>query len=598
MLTPATIFFKSKFQLVVLILIAIGLNVNTLFHEYALDDILVLTENNFVKKGINGIPEILSSDYVSGYSTEKNIIPGARYRPLALILFALEYQFFGADPMVSHLMNILLFGLLVAMLYQLLQAQVFREKNENLAFLSTLIFAVHPIHTEVIANVKSRDEILAFLLMIVSLSVFLRFTKNKKTWLFILSMFCYLLALLSKESAAIFVGVIPLVSYFFYHLSIKKSIFISVPFVFVFIFYMLLRYFVVGFAHYPVTDITNAPFLYASVEESFATKIFILSKYLWLQVFPFSLTTEYGYNQIPYLQINSHEFILSMVLLLSLSFYSVYTIKKRSVISFCIIYYFVAISVAGNFIIDLGITIGERMLFVPSFAFCIAFAYLILNFNSRIYAAILVFLVLISFSIKTIVRNSEWKNNETLFLADVVTSPNSARMNLYACETYIIKANKENNLQTKDGFLKKAIYYGEQSLKIHSKSADAYLRLGFAYFHLYDYFKAANQWILAKKIDPKDPDVLKWTQYLSQGLYMQGNGYSEKGLIDDAIMCYLKSTQLNESNAEAWYNLGGNYFLKNDSNTATFAWSKVKVLKPEHRFKKEDFITDFKMKKY
>ena len=93
MSTTNNILARTKYQLIILVLLAVGLNINTLFHEYALDDIVVMTENRFVEKGIKGIPDILTSDYVNGYSTQENILTGARYRPFSLLIFALEHQF-------------------------------------------------------------------------------------------------------------------------------------------------------------------------------------------------------------------------------------------------------------------------------------------------------------------------------------------------------------------------------------------------------------------------------------------------------------------------------------------------------------------------
>src|ERR1035437_2452171 len=96
---------NTTYQLIILALLSVGLNINTLFHQYALDDEVVLKENKFVKKRIKGIPDILRTDYVYGYTIKENILTGARYRPLSLILFAFEYQFLGANPLISHLIN-------------------------------------------------------------------------------------------------------------------------------------------------------------------------------------------------------------------------------------------------------------------------------------------------------------------------------------------------------------------------------------------------------------------------------------------------------------------------------------------------------------
>ncbi|MCX6292580.1 MAG: tetratricopeptide repeat protein [Bacteroidetes bacterium] len=559
---------------------------NTLFHEYALDDIVVMTENRLVQKGISGIPDLLTTDYVYGYSTKANILSSVRYRPVSLILFALEYQFFGANPFVSHLINLLLFALLISLLYQLLKTHLFRDQHAYLAFFSCLLFAIHPVHTEVIANVKSRDELLTFILLIVSLLTFMKFIKQSSRGSLLLSLLCFMLALLTKETAVTFIAVVPLTLYFFLNHSLYQSLRHSIPFILVFLVYMAIRYLVVGLNSYPVNDVTNAPYLYATTAEAFATKIFILFKYVCLLLVPLTLTTDYGYNQIPYIRLNSFHFILSFILIAGLVLFAVYAFKRKSIFSFCILYFFATISVGTNLIFDFGTTMAERMLFQPSLAFCILMGLLFIkiHYSSKISSAISLLLVLTLFSIKTIARNNEWKNNETLFLADVISSPNSARINLYACEQYIMKANRENDLLLKKAFLERAIDHGEQSFRIYSKFAYTYLRLGLAYYYYGDYFKTADLWLQANRAEPGNPEVQKWTTFLSDLFYKQGNGFSEHDKKEDAIRFYLKSTELNPGNTDAWYHLGAVYLAANDTVNGLKAWEVVKKLDPGHPF--------------
>src|ERR1043165_8663163 len=101
--------FSIKNQLIFLVLFAIGLNANTLFHQYAYDDEVVMNGNKLVKEGVKGIPALLTTEYFYGRLNKESDLTGARYRPLSLIVFALEYQCFGANPMVSHALNIVLF---------------------------------------------------------------------------------------------------------------------------------------------------------------------------------------------------------------------------------------------------------------------------------------------------------------------------------------------------------------------------------------------------------------------------------------------------------------------------------------------------------
>ena len=82
--------------------------------KYTLDDMLAITSNKYTKQGIKGVSQIMSHDAFDGFFGEKkNLLAGGRYRPLAQITFAVEYQFFGLNPFVGHLNNLLLYAFLV-----------------------------------------------------------------------------------------------------------------------------------------------------------------------------------------------------------------------------------------------------------------------------------------------------------------------------------------------------------------------------------------------------------------------------------------------------------------------------------------------------
>jgi len=581
----------SKHQLIILIIIAIGLNINTLFNEYTIDDGVMMTENTLVQKGIKGIPKILTSELMSGFSRTETVLSELRYRPFSLVVFALEYQFFGANPMISHLINILFFTLLIALLYKLLQTYVFRERDKNLAFITCLIFAVHPIHTEVIASVKSRDELITFLLLLVSLMTFFKHIEKKRVWLLFISLFCFFLALLTRESAVTFIGVVPLMIYFFFNQSLKNSISFCLPFFIVFLGYMALRFSIIGFQKPVAITVLNSPFLYATTSQAFATKVFILIKYLCLLVFPYPLSWDYGFNQIPYIEVFSIQFISSLLMLLGLISYAIYAFKKKSIYSFSILYFMITISLVANFVVDIGTPLSERLLFQPSLAFCIVVAAVYIKIEKRSKVLIKIFFVaiLLLFSLKTYLRNAEWKSNETLIFADVNSVPNSIRANQYATDIAIFKANAETNLELKNEYFKKAVFYGQRALKIYPDNLIVVMDLGSAYYGIHDYFNAADLWIRGYKMMPDNAELKKWIDILSNILYKQGNAFFEQGNTDAAIKCYLKSVELTPNNVEAWYNLGGNYFLNKDTTNATKAWNEVKKLDPSHQFKKDEF---------
>ena len=583
----------AKHQLLILILLALGLNMNTLFNQYAVDDAIVLTNNKFVEQGIKGIPEIITTDYFKGLGTLKgNELSGGRYRPFALIIFALEYQFFGANPLISHLLNILLFAVLIVLLYRLLYAHVFKELNNYLAFITCLLFVVHPIHTEVIANVKSRDEIIAFILLILSSTSLINYTETKSIRKLISGFVCFFLASLTKENSVTFIIIFPLILFFFCHQNIKKAILYSIPLTIIFLGYIGLRYSIIGFNSSTTNLILNTPYLFATSSQAFATKVFILFKYVCLLILPHPLVSDYSFNQIPYIDINSIQFIFSSLFLISLIVLAFLTFKRKSLFSFCIIFFFINIFLVSNFIVNIGAPLAERLLFQPSLAYCILIGalYLKANKNYKLIANSALLAILLLFSVKTISRNADWKNNDTLYFADVITSSNSLRTNMYAAESYLNKANTVTDTNLKLDYFNKSIHYGEQAVKIYQKDAFVFMNLGSAYFGIGNYFKAADLWEVAYKLEPDEPQAKKATDFISSFLFKEGNVHFGNGKIIDAIKCYKKSTELDPDNVEAWYNLGGNYYVAQDTVNANFAWNKVKQLAPEHRFYQMDFI--------
>jgi hypothetical protein len=190
-----TVFLEIRKQRLILALI-VGifgflLYSNTLTHDYVLDDFSVIKENNIVRQGIKAIPEIFRTSYRQGYLS----LNDGTYRPLSLAMFAVEWNFFPNTPAVSHFVNVLLYGITGFLLFIILcklfasslrlshsplstspPASLQNEMgdgSEVLAFIASLLFIAHPLHVEVVANIKSRDEILCFLFVLCSfLSVF------------------------------------------------------------------------------------------------------------------------------------------------------------------------------------------------------------------------------------------------------------------------------------------------------------------------------------------------------------------------------------------------------------------------------------------
>jgi len=134
---------------------------NTLNHEYAYDDYPTIYGNQLTMQGVHGIPTLLRTAYWYGIDQENDWL----YRPLSMVMFAVEWSLAPNQPALGHWMNVLWYVLSSLLLLRFL-SDLLNQKNRLLAFAITLVWIAHPVHTEVIANIKSRDEIMCFLFSI------------------------------------------------------------------------------------------------------------------------------------------------------------------------------------------------------------------------------------------------------------------------------------------------------------------------------------------------------------------------------------------------------------------------------------------------
>ncbi len=603
-------FLNEKIAMVLIGIIGFTFYITSINGEYALDDGIIIHQNDHVIKGLRGIKDILTKDaYESFYrrmcATDQ--LAGGRYRPLSVVSFALEQEFIGPyrtglymkvedsnrngvldkEPVnyitpcgrpetnyeyndfvdkngngiaegnecypcwdlnknfqndfnedlnvdgifnevdcqvygakVRHFNNIWTYALGCMFLYLVFARYIFRT-NPDLAFISALLFTMHPIHSEAIANVKSRDEIFSLIFISLTLLYTFKYLEFKKISYLFWACILFLLALLSKEYAVMLLILIPIAVYiftindfdvkgFFNYLKtpsawLKNKLFSPILFVgmafalsaffmlylkrnydvhalpgappiksfwifpFLYIgvgllmlggnkthgFHRLMSWFYLVMLVYlgmrlvavklkpgvPDTEILNNPYLLANGEERFATKGYVLLKYLTLQLFPHPLSSDYSYNTIHYRHFLSWDFLLSMGLHLAMVYYAVKLTIKKHILGFALMTYILFALMIGNVLMDIGATMGERLIFHSNIGFCIAIAYVLLYVYERLFSKSQTFEVAslgsrtslygmligigLLFGMKTWERNWDWKNDVTLFLKDVKTMPHS-----------------------------------------------------------------------------------------------------------------------------------------------------------------------------
>lgn len=493
--SPATKPLWLKYSYWIVFLLTFVYYGNTVFNDYALDDAIVITQNDYTQKGIAGIPDIFKNELFTGFfKVKKDLVAGGRYRPLSMVTFALEVEFFGLNPHISHFINVLLFALLCLMLLRVLEKLLSQRYKSSvwiqyIPLLTTLLYLAHPIHTEVVANIKGRDEIMSLLGALISFYFVLKALEDKDKWKNIGWAFVsYLLAMLSKEIAATFIVTIPLALWFFTNAKPKTILQTTLPLVAATLIYFAIRHSVLsqgGIKTMP--ELMNDSFLEMNTSQKFATIMYTMGIYIKLLFFPHPLTYDYYPYHIPITEWSNWHAWSSLLLVLLLAWVALKGFMKKSLISFAIFFYAISLAPVSNFLFPVGVFMNERFVFDASIGFCLIAAYFIAYYlplkikSTQIRIALLV-LILVAYGAKTILRNSDWKNDFTLFTTDVRVSVNGAKSNCSAGGKLIEEATKPGNEDKRNDYLKQAIKYLTHSLEIYPNYGDALLLLGNGYF--------------------------------------------------------------------------------------------------------------------
>jgi len=564
---------------------------NTLRLKYAYDDIMVITGNQFTKAGFNGIGDILSTDLFTGYfGKDQNVVSGGRYRPLSLVTFAIEYQFFGENPMVSHLVNVLLFALLCIVMFLVIRKMAvskgYLQKDTpwflSAPFLITLLFVAHPIHTEVVANIKSRDEILALLFSFLTLYFSIQFIEKRKITFIIFSGLAFFLALLSKENSITFLAIQPIAFYFFTGTKKENNLIATLPLVISTFVFLLIRQSVIGNVTSPLAqDLMNNPFVEMTLSQKYSTILYTLGLYVKLLVFPHPLTSDYYPYHIPIINPSDWRAILPLLLYLGMPVYIILKIRSKSIVAYSLFYFLITISIASNILFPIGAFMNERFLFMPSLAFCILAVAGIVWLQNRLPISIsakkilvfgLMFITLTLYAYKTINRNADWYDSYTLFTTDVKVSANSAKGNETAGEYIMNKASQIQDTVTRKLMLKQSIDYQRKAISIYPKQIIALINLAAAH---YQYNKNYDTVLIVYKT------ILKYLPNDQQIYTFFNSVMGQYNNVDHKIRLY---KDLNEVNTERWdvnINLGILYLGgKQDANTALPYLLKAARLKP------------------
>lgn len=424
---------------------------NSVWGDFVFDDVAVV-KNRGDLKDVSFFPSLFVSPY------HQNMPKTGLYRPLTMASYAVNH-YLGGQASAFHVVNIFIHALNSFLVFWLIRWLL---KSSPIASASFLLFLFHPIHTEAVASIVGRAELLAFLWSMITAYFFF---KNYK----LLASISFLLALWSKETALATMPILLYIDIYFlgnrFWQSLRRLIILAIPLAI----YSAFRFIALG--KYFVGDITTTivenQLKFVSFFERIFTALKVLFMYVERLIWPIHLSADYSYNRIILVKniVKSPEALLGLGILVLVVWAAIVYRKERQGLGLGAILFLIPYLMISNLIVPVGTIMGERLMYFPSLGFSVFVALLLdkLYQSGKIWRRmfyIILLAVIIFYGFRTVIRNSDWKDSRTLFDATAKESPNSLITRTALAGVYI-RANDWG--RAKEELEKAAAIYADNS---------------------------------------------------------------------------------------------------------------------------------------
>ncbi len=393
------------------------------------------------------------------------------YRPLTM----LSYRANAAatrTPFGFHLVNVLLHVVISMLVFELAALWV---GHGFAAFATAALFAVHPIHTEAVSSIVGRAELMAALFVFGSLLAIGRVRECGSVGWIVASVGCFLLGLLSKESAVVGLPLAVVVcrrsaqqlSWPRVGVLIALLLVAAMP-------YLYLRGIVVGALTLPaMPDFLSNPVAYSPWPVRLAMFLVIASKYSLLMFAPIRLYADYSFNHLPVVSDPTDPRLVGAVIGLAFVAVVLFLVRRREpLLLVASIFFFLPLGLTSNIGFAIGTIMAERLLYLPSFGFCFGLGVVLARWaKSRGPLVVTVLILCVAvLSLRTVLRNEDWQDDCSLFLSAIRSGTGSAKsyLNLAVC-------------YQDHGELDTALTYFGRALDIYADFPDAAFGIGFVH---------------------------------------------------------------------------------------------------------------------
>jgi tetratricopeptide (TPR) repeat protein len=499
---------------------------SSLKNKYNLDDNYVIVNQLLTNQGIKAIPDIFTSNYINKKQESHS------YRPVTLSVFAMEYELFGAKPLISHFINVLLYGLCCFLVFRLV-LHLRPDKNYLLlAFITAVIFLILPVHSEVVNNVKCRDELLSFAFALGACIQFLNYGRKKSYTYLMIGLVLLALSLLSKKSSLPLLAVIPIMTSMF-TLARKRKIFTLTG---IFIAFLIALRFLKSVLVENTTKVREIKFfenpLFDRSQYSFFDRIpaaiATVGEYIRLLIFPEELISYYGYNQVEIPTWSHFSVWVVLLLIAGLVVLLIKCWKDKPLVSFSILWFFITISMFSNLVKPVVGIIGERFAFLPSLGFALLIAVALHHLSTRSFfkrsiprwgMVLTISLIAVFSCLKVNDRNADWYDFRTLVEHDVATASDSAKLHVLLANDLFREIRTENDFNKRIQLINRTLKLYERSVEIYPGYYKSWNNMGTLVLNEYsDYERAIKYYENAIFYKPDYKDALFGAGYANEVL--------------------------------------------------------------------------------
>lgn len=553
-------------------------------YGFAGDDARVILQNSWTREGLSALPRIMSHSMYFGAVP----LNGGLYRPVAGAYYVIVGSLVGLKPSGYHIAQILLYGLnaVTALLF----FTRLTRRSIAVPVVAALIFVVHPIHTEVVNNIKSADEMLCLEFLLVSAIAWLRYADTANARWCYASLAAYAFAVGSKETAVPMVVVLPALWYFFRARKAVASLRAAIPFAAIAMLFIGLRS--VLLAREPATNIVtilnNALLATSDRSVQLASALAYLGRYARMLVWPHPLSFDYTFNAIPLHTFRDPSAWISIGLLVGLGAILIRGVRKRGGEAFAVVWCAASMIAVSNVVFLISTNFGERLLYLPSLIVCYLAADLLFKavrvddtqppaaaLRSPAVVAPLAIVCAVA-SVAVVSRTREWRDQITLFGADVKRFPDSSRLNGYYGNLLYFEGERlladPNYSALAKADLVSAKEHLLKSLAILDQFQDVHAALGMAEYQLKE----------CREAIPHLERALAFKTQRASALEMMADCYGQLQEPERAIELFKQMDAEGVDAPIAWFNLGNAAAASGDIDGSIRYFEKFIAVRPDN----------------